>query len=89
MFLCQLALCTVDMQIQSLVVRQEKMLKLQRDEVLELIFYFVIVLDWFWVILSNNSTRQCVGKSVCTQLSSYSLNILEQVAEVTLMNKLV
>ena len=24
---------------------------------LERIFYFVIVLDWFWVILSNNTTR--------------------------------
>ena len=37
MFLCQLlALCTVDMQIQSLVVEQEKMLKWQWDEVLEL-----------------------------------------------------
>lgn len=37
MFLCQLALCTVDMQIQSLVVEQEKMLKWQWDEVLELL----------------------------------------------------
>ena len=63
---------------------------------LERVFYFVIVVDWFWVILSNNTTRQRVGKNVCRQLSFYSLNILgmvpnilEQMADVTLMNKLV